>query len=265
MIKFFGNRLEENHGNTVIGRGLDVNLSKTEYMTDGINSLNIIAKSMKNFFFNTVNMRQMHTNKAVYVEKFEFLSDIADGIVTKNPELILCIRTADCAPILMMDREKVVIGAVHAGWRGALSGIIANTVNLMVKYGARPENIIAYIGPLLVKESFECKDDMKSEFITADPAFEKFFEDNNVLDPESNTHKKTRMNFDFQKFIEYQLSSSGVHDINYGEIYHERHVWRHPVDTYSSPEYHSYRRAMHQGLQRVGLNCACISLSDFNR
>jgi YfiH family protein len=248
MIKFFGNHFVEHKGNYDIGRSLDFNLSKAEYITNGINSLSFAAKIMGKTFFDTVNMRQMHTANVVYAHKFEFLSETADGIVTTNPDLILCIRTADCAPILFFDNVNNVIGAAHAGWRGALNGIIKNTADLMMQHRAKPENIKVFIGPLLTGKSFECKEDMKKLFIEKNPSFSKFFE----------PYNNEKMRFDFPKFIEHQLNNIGLSDITYSEIYHER--WNSPINTYTSPEYHSYRRAKNQNLERIGLNCACISL-----
>ncbi|MCL2538023.1 MAG: polyphenol oxidase family protein [Alphaproteobacteria bacterium] len=248
MIKFFGNQLPKDRCNRTANRAIDVGMSEIEHVSAAIKSLDAIAKSVGKTFMDTVNVRQGHTATAVYAYKFDFLSRVADGIVTTNPDLLLCIRTADCAPVLFQDKRNGVIGAAHAGWRGALSGILENTVRLMLEYGARTGDIRAFIGPLLVQGSFECKDNMRTSFINQDKNFARFFE----------IGDDTTIHFDFPNFVKYKLESSGISNITWGDIYKARN--QNPIDTYNSPEYHSYRRAQHQMISDTGRNCSVISI-----
>ena len=86
----------------------------------------------------------------------------ADGAVTANPNILLGIKTADCAPVLLADYKHGVIGAAHAGWRGAYRGVVENTVALMLRKGAELKDIAAAIGPCMQQASFEVQDDMRA-------------------------------------------------------------------------------------------------------
>ncbi len=94
----------------------------------------------------------------------------ADGLVTRTPGLGLGIITADCAPILLIDRKAHVCAALHAGWRGALAGIIEATIESMVLLGAEPASIDAAIGPCIDRSSYEVGDDMRDHVLAADPS-----------------------------------------------------------------------------------------------
>ena len=108
----------------------------------------------------------------------------ADAMVTNTPGIILGILTADCAPVLLHDKQAGVIGAAHAGWKGAMGGIIANTIAAMEGLGATRENIEAAIGPCIGMDSYEVGDDFKARFIAHDAPNEAFFE----------THEKPHFN-----------------------------------------------------------------------
>ena len=203
----------------------------------GIDSLKHVAEDIGLDFSRTVTLQQIHSADVIHVTNHEFKERQADAMVTNTPDLILCIRTADCAPILLEDSQNNVIGAVHAGWRGALNGVIENTIAKMVELGARTENISAHVGAMLLEKSFVCQDDMREEFLKKDPSFSKYF---NVMD-DGNLH------FNYENFIKDKLKSCGLCSIEMSDI-----------DTYTSPEFHSYRRAKHQGLDHDARNCAAI-------
>jgi len=99
----------------------------------------------------------------------------ADAVVTRRRGLALGIVTADCAPILFADSAAGVIGAAHAGWRGALAGIVAATVAAMESLGARRQRIAAVIGPSIRQESYEVDERFRATFLAADPANARFF------------------------------------------------------------------------------------------
>ena len=94
----------------------------------------------------------------------------ADALVTDSPGLLLGVLTADCAPVLLADREAGVIGAAHAGWKGALGGVIAATIEAMSALGARPERIGAAIGPCVAQASYEVDAAFHERFLAADDA-----------------------------------------------------------------------------------------------
>lgn len=171
--------------------------------------------------------RQGHTDKAVYVDRPSRYEIEADGAVTDRPGIILGITTADCMPVLLADEKHGVIGAAHAGWRGALAGVIENTVKIMLERGAKAEDIAAAAGPCLQKESFEVQNDMRDLFIARDKDNERFF----------TPRGEGRWFFDPEAYVRRRLELIGIKNVSFSGI-----------DTYTNPElYFSYRRCRHQG------------------
>lgn len=154
---------------------------------------------------------------------------IADGIVTDQKGIILCIGTADCIPVLFYDEKNQIIGAAHAGWRGALRGVVENTVEVMLKHGAEIAAIHAATGPCLQQPSFESGTDMYEEFIKTDAANRQWFAPGKDQD---------HFQFDMEGFVIAKLKACGLQNITASNI-----------DTYAEEkEYFSYRRNTHQGL-----------------
>ncbi|MDR1025778.1 MAG: laccase domain-containing protein [Lactobacillus sp.] len=169
--------------------------------------------------------QKFHTDKAVYVDAPTFKEIVADGSVTKNPNLLISVRTADCVPLLYADYKNGVIGASHGGWRGALNGVIENTLDLMIENGASKDNIAAAIGPCLQKPNFETRQDMYNLFVEKDPSFSKYFEKKDA----------EHYLFDIEQFVYDKLTRYGITNIS-----------RSGIDTYTSSDRHSYRRNCHQ-------------------
>src|SRR5579862_4251101 len=119
---------------------------------------------------------QRHTDNVVVVDK-EWAGDppVADAMVTDRPGRVLGILTADCAPVLLADAKARVVGAAHAGWRGALAGIVDNTVQAMVKLGAEPGRIRAAVGPSIAQASYQVGPEFVANFVAADAKIESFF------------------------------------------------------------------------------------------
>ena len=99
----------------------------------------------------------------------------ADAMVTTRPGVALGILTADCAPVLFADRKARVVGAAHAGWRGAVSGVLDATVKAMAKHGARPDTLVAAIGPCIAQASYEVGPEFPAPFLAEDPDNAAFF------------------------------------------------------------------------------------------
>lgn len=99
-----------------------------------------------------------------------------DGLVTAEKDLLLSVRTADCVPVLLCDKELKVCSAVHAGWRGTVGGITKNAVRLMVEQGAKRENILAAIGPCIGKCCYEVGAELYNEFVSVSPGYSAFFD-----------------------------------------------------------------------------------------
>jgi len=165
----------------------------------------------------------------------------ADAIVTDRPGLLLGILTADCAPILFADVGKGVIGAAHAGWKGAIGGVTDATIDAMEKRGARRDHIVAAIGPCIARKSYEVDDAFRGRFCDADPANERFFVDG----------RPGHCQFDLEACVAARLAAAGV-----------GRVEALGLDTYANEDrFFSYRRATHRGEPDYGREIALIGLS----
>lgn len=164
----------------------------------------------------------------------------ADALVTDRPGLVLGILTADCAPVLLADAAAGVIGAAHAGWKGALAGVIESTVSAMEALGADRARIAAAIGPCIARSSYEVDDAFRTRFLAADPAHETFFADARPGHPR----------FDLEGFVAARLHTAGV-----------RTVAALGLDTYAdAARFYSFRRATHAGEPDYGRQISLITL-----
>ena len=170
--------------------------------------------------------QKTHSSIAVFVDRPSIREIVADGAVATNPGLLLSVRTADCVPVLFADYKHGVIGVSHGGWRGALHGILENTVRLMLGHGAKKEDIVAAIGPCLQKSHFESRQDMYGQFIAKDAGFARYFTQKN----------NERYLFDSERFAFDRIKGCGVENIS-----------RSRINTYTSQDLNSYRRDCHQG------------------
>jgi YfiH family protein len=167
---------------------------------------------------------------------------VADAVVTATPGIVLGIVTADCAPVLLADPDAGVIGAAHAGWRGAVEGVLDNTIAAMEVLGARRSNIAAVLGPTIAQESYEVDRAFRDRF-TADA--ERFFA------PAPLREGVARWTFDLPGFITARLADAGLSKI--------ADVGR---DTFSHvARYHSYRRSTQAGEANYGRQISMIALS----
>ena len=124
-----------------------------------------------------------------------------DAVVTATPGVICAVLTADCAPVLMADRGAGVVAAVHAGWKGALAGVIHSAVAAMEALGARPSRIHAVVGPCIAQASYEVGEDFQARFEHHDPGSERFFGDGPTPD---------KRRFDLPGFVLWRLEQAEV-------------------------------------------------------
>jgi YfiH family protein len=127
----------------------------------------------------------------------------ADAMVTATPGIALGVLTADCAPVLFADPQAGVIAAAHAGWRGALSGIVEAAVEAMVVLGARRDRILAAVGPCIGPDAYEVGPEFKAEFLDRDGASAGFFTPPGV---------NGRPHFDLSGYVAHRLRRSGIGD-----------------------------------------------------
>jgi YfiH family protein len=163
----------------------------------------------------------------------------ADGVVTDRPGLVLGVLAADCAPVLFADVRAGVVGAAHAGWKGALYGVLPAAVAAMAALGARHENITAVVGPCIAQGSYEVQDAYADPFLAADPGFARFF----------RAGRAGHLHFDLEGFVAARLAAAGVTRVEC--------LGR---DTYTG-DYFSYRRSVHAGEPDYGRNLSLISLA----
>jgi YfiH family protein len=188
-----------------------------------------------------VTVYQVHANDCVTVSApFEGERPRADALVTDRPGLALGILTADCAPVLFADAAAGVVGAAHAGWKGAIGGVTDSTIRAMEALGAQRDRIAAAIGPCIARTSYEVDDAFARRFETDDPANERFFA------PARAGHHQ----FDLEAYVVHRLASAGL-----------RRIAALGLDTYADEaRFFSFRRATHRGEPGYGRQIALIGL-----
>ena len=187
-----------------------------------------------------VTVHQIHSAKVVIADAPLADRPEADAIVTATPGLALAVLTADCQPVLFADRKTGVIGAAHAGWRGALDGILEATLEAMEALGAHRADIVAAIGPTISQRAYEVGPEFLDDFLAEDPSNSRFFANGNG----------DRYLFDLPGFGLHRLRRAGVGDAE----------WIRQC-TYSDPaRFYSYRRTTHEGGADYGRLISAITL-----
>jgi YfiH family protein len=187
---------------------------------------------------------QIHSPDVVVAEKPWPQSERpkADAIVTKVPGLAIGISTADCGPVLFADPQARVLGAAHAGWRGAFGGVIESTLAAMEKLGADRSRVIAAAGPMISQPNYEVGQELVDRFVAADPANARFFV------PAS---RPGHAMFDLPGYVVARLKAAGV-----------RQVENLAVCTYGNPaQFYSYRRSTHRAEPDYGRHINAIALA----
>lgn len=162
-------------------------------------------------------MNQVHSADVVIVDKIPEITLNCDALVTTTPEIQLTVKTADCAPVLFVDTNKHIVGAAHAGWKGAFQGVLEQTILTMLSLGARCETIQTAIGPHLTKEHFQVSPEMRALFPKTE---HHFFEET-----------EQGIYFDFTAYLYHRLTRAGI-----------QHIENIPIDTFANNAYNSYRR-----------------------
>ncbi len=164
----------------------------------------------------------------------------ADALVTDRPGLLLGILTADCAPVLFADREAGVVGAAHAGWKGALGGVTDTTIATMELLGARRESIVAAVGPCIAQTSYEVDETFRDRFLAADPANTAFFD----------AGRPGHHQFALEPYVLSRLRAAGI-----------ARAQGLALDTYADEaHFYSFRRATHRAEPSYGRQIALIGL-----
>jgi hypothetical protein len=185
---------------------------------------------------------QVHSSDAVaIIEPYDDrLRPRADALVTDRPDIALGIVTADCAPVLLADRDAGVIAAAHAGWKGAIGGVTDSTISAMIALGASRDRIAAAIGPCIARVSYEVDDGFARRFDAADAENERFFS------PGRSGHHQ----FDLEAYVAHRLAAAGIGRIEMLGL-----------DTYADADrFFSFRRATHRHEPDYGRQISIIAL-----
>jgi polyphenol oxidase len=167
----------------------------------------------------------------------------ADAVVTRVPALAVGVTTADCGPLLLANREAGVVGAAHAGWRGALTGVAEAAVEAMEKLGASRRRIVVALGPMIRQPNYEVGPDFVARFAAEDPGSEGFF---------TPAAREGHAMFDLPGYITARLQRAGV-----GRLEDLGHC------TYGDPaRFFSYRRSTHRAEADYGRHISAIALSE---
>lgn len=190
-----------------------------------------------------VGVYQVHSPACVTVAEAWGDADrpTADALVTDRPGVLLGILTADCAPVLLADREAGVIGAAHAGWKGAIAGVTDETIAAMEALGAARDRISAVIGPCIAQPSYEVDEAFAARFLADDSGHARFFA------PARPGHRR----FDLEGYVAHRLALAGI-----------ARVAALGLDTYAAPDrFYSFRRATHRAEPDYGRQISLIGLA----
>ncbi len=203
-----------------------------------------VAISMNVAPENLMSLYQIHSATAIVVTDpwTDNARPQADGMATATPGIALGILTADCAPILFTDPKTQVIGAAHAGWRGAVAGVAEATLDQMEKLGANRADIIAVVGPAISQENYEVGADLRTDVLAESEGNARFFDASDRPD---------HWRFDLEAYVMHRLKMAGVGTMaGLSEC------------TYADDDrFFSYRRTTHRGEADYGRQISCIALS----
>jgi polyphenol oxidase len=184
---------------------------------------------------------QVHSSDVLHVTQVWNERPKVDGLVTDRKGIGLGILTADCGPLLFADDSAGIIGACHAGWKGAVTGVAANTITAMEKLGAKRDRIIAVLGPTISKANYEVGPEFPKPFLAQDEANQQYF---------TPSAKPSHFMFDLPAYLMSRLAHEGlkaVHDL--------------ALCTYADAQrFYSYRRTTHQGEPDYGRLISAIAL-----
>ena len=200
---------------------------------------NKISKKSNEIFL----VKQIHSSKFIFLSKnikIKNRSVTADAIITDKKYFPIAVLTADCVPILLFDKKRGMIAAIHAGWRGAFKGVISKVINFMLKNGCDRNDITAAIGPSIAQKNYNVKLDFKNKFIKKHKKNKIFFKNRNKL-----------IYFDLPNFIKSELKFNKISKIDMINI-----------DTYDKKNnFFSARRSLKLKHDDYGRNISIIMIN----
>ncbi|MCW0000025.1 peptidoglycan editing factor PgeF [Pararhizobium sp. YC-54] len=188
-------------------------------------------------------VHQIHSPDAVIVDgSYNGTRAPADALVTATPGLVIGVLSADCGPVLFADAEAGVVGAAHAGWKGALTGVLESTIEAMISLGARREHIVASLGPSISRRNYEVGSEFIERFLEKDTGYRVFF---------TPSPRDGHAMFDLPALTLKRLTEAGVTAENLD------------LCTYADEErFFSYRRTTHRSEPDYGRQISAISIRE---
>lgn len=201
------------------------NLDEIKYINYGFLNAEESADFLANE--NALYLKQVHGEDVIFATSLDIGQEVeSDGFATPETGLKLAIKTADCVPVLFADKKQKIVAAAHAGWKGALKGIIKNTIEAMRRLGAKEADIVAAIGPAIRQESYSVKEDFISTFAEFDESGLTFYDKNN-------------RRFNLPAYVKSKIEAEGVQNISDCAI-----------NTFTDESFNSYRRDKRLGDKR---------------
>ena len=184
-----------------IYKSLNCGIGSNDSKKNVTKNLKIVAKKI-GVNKKLILLHQLHSNKIYFVNKISKKKLLGDGLITNAKHLAIGILTADCVPILFFEPKKNIIGAVHAGWKGAYNKIAKKMINYFKKKGSKSNDIFAVIGPCISQKNYEIKNDFRAKFLKQSSENRKYFK---II--------KNKMYFDLKGYIFRQLKNAGINNI----------------------------------------------------
>ena len=185
-----------------IYKSLNCGLGSLDNKADIKKNIKIVLNKIGTKSNNLILLNQIHSNKIYYSVKNKKKKLKGDGILTNSKGLALGILTADCVPILFYDSKKNIIGAVHAGWKGAYKKIVTKMIDYLKKKGSKLNDIYTIIGPCISQRNYEIKEDFRKKFLNQSQANKRHFRREN-----------NKIYFDLKGYIFQQLKNIGIKNI----------------------------------------------------
>lgn len=207
-----------------------------------LRNLDIVKKKLSTNSTKIILTHQLHSNKFNFIDNKTNLKKklIGDALITNQKKIPIGILTADCVPILLYDKRKNIVGAIHAGWRGAYKGIIKNVVKFFFKNKSSSKDIVAVIGPCISLKNYEIKKDFQKKFINKDRKNRLLFK-----------KRKNKIYFNLRKYVKLELEKLKIYNI---EVIHK--------DTFNiKNNFFSARRSIGRNENDYGRNISVIMIN----
>ena len=222
-----------------IYKSLNCGIGSKDQKENVFKNLRIISNKIGCKYKSLITLKQRHSDQFYLIKKVPKNKIKADGVITTEKNLALCILTADCAPVLVLDPHKKIIAAAHLGWRGAYKKIIIKIFKKLISLGSKKNDLIVIIGPCISKENYEVKSDFKKKFLKQRKKNNIFF-----------TKKNSKIYFSLRDYIFSQISGFGIKNID---------IIR--KDTYNKKNnFFSARRSLKNGYNDYGRNISIIMI-----